>query len=293
MIRQSAYPGPFAATIVCLAAWFATGLCIVVIAPDIENLEIGILGISQAIGMGLVTSLAARRVPEPQAERLGLRAFEWHWLWPIALLLPLSVVVSELVNLAHALYPPPDAELIEEMTRERVSAEGFLGILEVALVVVGIAPVVEEWLYRGLIQQGLVMHMGRAAGVLATACLFGLAHFQPGYSVAASVGTFLAVLPLGVVLGMVRIATGSLLAPILFHAGYNAVSVAGISLAEQLPIAGFNAPGDHTPLEIWLPCAVAAAFGVVPFWRGARDAPPEPALREIEEPDSGPPDWMG
>jgi membrane protease YdiL (CAAX protease family) len=275
-----------------MGAWLATGLCIVWIAPDIENLDIGILGIAQALGMGLVTSLAARWVPEPQAQRLGLRGFELRWLWPILLLLPLSVVVSELVNVAHALFPPPDGELLEEVLSERLHAEGLLEYLELTLVLVGIAPVVEEWLYRGLVQQGLVMNLGRAAGVLATACLFGLAHFQPGYSAAASFGTFLAVLPLGVVLGMVRIATGSLLAPILFHAGYNGVNVVAMALSERWPVAGFNAPGAHTPVDIWLPCAMVAAIGLVPFWRGTREAPPDPLPPPIED-DDGPADWMG
>jgi membrane protease YdiL (CAAX protease family) len=282
---QSPFPGPFAATLVCLAAWFATGLFIVWIAPDLENLDIGILGIAQALGMGGVATLAARRVPEPQPVRLGLRTFEWRWLWPILLLLPLTVVVSEGVNLSHALFPPPDAELLEKTTRERLQADGLLEWIELTLVVVGIAPVVEEWLYRGVVQQGLVWSLGRGAGVLATACLFGLAHFQPGYSAAASFGTFLAVLPLGVVLGLLRIATGSLLAPIVFHAGYNGVSVLGVGLAEHWPVAGWNGPGPHTPAEIWVPCALVALAGLMPVWRCAREAPPDPPLQEAPEAD--------
>lgn len=278
MTRSACYPGPIAAGFLCLAAWFATAFFIVLLAPDVENLGVGILGIGQALGMGAVASIGARWVPEPQPVRLGLRGFSPRLLPWIALLLPLTIAMSELVNVAHALFPPPDADQLEALMNERLDTSNLLALLETTIVVVGIAPVVEEWLYRGVVQQGLIAHLGRVGGVFTTACLFGFAHFQPNFSVASSLATFVAVLPLGILLGVLRIATGSLLAPILFHAAYNALGVAGLALADVLPIAGFNAPGDHTPAQIWVPCVVVAALGWVPLWRLARAAPPDPPI---------------
>ncbi len=280
------FPGPLAAVLLCLGAWFATGACVVALAPDLENISLGVLGMGQALGMGAVASIAARWVAEPQPVRLGLQGFAPSLLWPIVALVPLSVVVSELVNIAHALYPPPDASELEELLADRLDTDSWLSALETTIVVVGLAPVIEEWLYRGVVQQGLIGHLGRAGGVFATACLFGLAHFQPGHSAAASLATFVAVLPLGIVLGVVRIATGSLLGAILLHAGYNAIGVAGMALRERVPIDGFNVPGTaHTPVEIWVPCALVAMLGLVPLWRLAREAPADPPLPEPERPD--------
>jgi membrane protease YdiL (CAAX protease family) len=232
-------------------------------------------------------------VPPPQAERLGLRGFPSSFLLVLVLLLPMSVLVSELLNLAHGLFPPPDAGEVAQRVVERLDTSTALGAVETAIVVVGIAPVVEEWLYRGVVQQGLVAHLGRVRGVLITACLFSFAHFEPSLSVASSLATFVATLPVGLILGAVRLATGSLLAAILLHASYNGVSLAALELAEQIPVAGYNAPGDHTPLTVLLPAAVAVCIALAVVLRGAREAPvalpiPEPS----EEEDDAGPGWL-
>jgi membrane protease YdiL (CAAX protease family) len=236
-----------------------------------------------------VASLAARAVPPPHPERLGLRGFPSSFLPVLVLLLPMSVLGSELLNLAHALFPPPDAGEVAQRLVERLDTSTALHAVETAIVVVGIAPVVEEWLYRGVIQQGLVAHLGRLRGVLLTACLFSFAHFEPSLSAASSLATFLATLPVGLILGAVRLATGSLLATILLHASYNGVSLAALGLAEKIPVAGYNAPGDHTPIAILLPAVVAVTAALAVVVRGAREAPvalpiPEPSE---EEDDAG------
>ncbi len=290
-------PGPLGAVGLCLAAWFATASLIVIFGGiDPENpgagLDIGILGIAQALGMGLVATLGARAVPAPQADRLGLRGFELRWLVAIACLLPLSLVVSELQNLAELAAPAPDAEEILERTRERLDTKTPLAAVETMIVAVGLAPVVEEWLYRGVVQQGLIAHLGRMGGILTTAFLFSLAHFQPTSSAASSFAVFAATLPVGLVLGLVRLSTGSLLAAILVHASYNAVGLAGVMAAPWLPIAGYNAPGIHTPLWLVLPCTAVVVMGLVPLLRDAGQVEATPPLPEpVSESDESGSGW--
>lgn len=291
MSERRHYPTPGAAILVCLGAWLATGAGVVLVAGDPAEIGIAELGLGQALGMGLVAALAARWVPEPRAVRVGIRGFDPRLLGALALLLPLSVVVSELLHWIHVWFPAPDAQEIAERSRERLAAETPLDLVETAIVVVGIAPLVEEWLYRGVIQQGVVAHLGRVRGVLLTAALFGLAHLQPGVSSAGSLAIFAAVLPLGVALGLARMATGSLLAAIGLHAGYNGIALALSEWGGASVAPGLEGQSGSLPLALLLPCAATAALGFAWLGRCARQTP-----RALPLPQPGPgddPRWLG
>ena len=88
-----------------------------------------------------------------------------------------------------------------------------------ALVVI-LAPLSEELLFRGWIYTALRARFGFAAALWATAILFALAHWDPTHLYA------LAILPLGLVLGYLRERTGSVRATTLFHMIYNSSALA-------------------------------------------------------------------
>jgi membrane protease YdiL (CAAX protease family) len=268
------FPGPLAAVGLSFAAWLAAAVTITVLRNATgSGIGIATLGVGEALGIGAVAAVAARRVPPPQPERIGLRGFSPLLLPSLLLLLPLTVVVSELMNVAHTLFPPPDAQEVVRRTVERLDTGTALSALETAIVVVGIAPLVEEWLYRGVIQQGAVARLGKVGGVLLTACLFGLGHLEPSLSAASTLAGFAANLPLGIALGCVRLATGSVFASMAVHAGYNGLGLLALALAVRFPVPGFNAPGAHTPTEVLAPCSLAVALGFALVLRGARAAP--------------------
>jgi hypothetical protein len=84
------------------------------------------------------------------------------------------------------------------------------------------------------------------------------------------------------------------LAPILLHAGYNALSLGGMAFAAQIPIPGYNVPGDHVALHVLIPALFTVAVGTWWVLRDARHAEimipiPPP---EIEEEDDGA-GWFG
>ena len=77
-----------------------------------------------------------------------------------------------------------------------------------------LAGVGEELLFRGLVQVGLEGWLGKWGALGVASVVFGLAHCMTREYVVFAAG-------LGLLLGLLAIATGNLLAPIIAHAGYD------------------------------------------------------------------------
>ncbi len=113
---------------------------------------------------------------------------------------------------------------IEELFRDPASAfllAGF-GIL--------IAPVVEELLFRGFLFPVMARAHGAAVAVIGTASLFSLVHAQQ-YGWAWQ--NLLLLTLVGVVFGTLRAVSGSVVPPVLAHAGYNLTLFAGLYAASN------------------------------------------------------------
>lgn len=95
-------------------------------------------------------------------------------------------------------------------------AVGGWRVVLVLAVVVG-APLVEELLYRGLIQGSLARRLPAAAAVVVGALWFAAAHMQAVQ--------FIGLLVFGLVLGVCRQRTGRLGMGVLAHAAFNATSL--------------------------------------------------------------------
>lgn len=110
-----------------------------------------------------------------------------------------------------------DPARLEERAQELADrAGGFDTVLLVLMVVVG-APLVEELVYRGLVQRSLSNAVGASAGLLLTAILFAIIHFSP----VEYPGLFLA----GLVFGGCVALTGRLGMAIVTHAAFNAAGL--------------------------------------------------------------------
>ncbi len=115
----------------------------------------------------------------------------------------------------------PDAFSFDEVSKRAsdlvdVARGGWVFLL--ALVVIVGAPIVEEIVYRGVVQPGLVASWGRTAGILATAALFAAIHMQP----VELPGLFVFAL----VLGWARHSTGTIVMSIVTHMAFNATGLA-------------------------------------------------------------------
>ncbi len=108
-------------------------------------------------------------------------------------------------------------ERIEERAQELADkAGGWTTVLLVLVVVVG-APIVEEFVYRGLLQRSASKVIGAGVALVSTSAWFALVHFSP----VEYPGLFLA----GLVFGACVVATGRIGPAIVTHAAFNAAGL--------------------------------------------------------------------
>lgn len=149
--------------------------------------------IAMALTLGGVSAWRRMRGGERPQLRQSLRGFRLPvLLWGAALMFALGVVLEPLL----ALLPG------REMPLGRNGWTLFS--------VVAAAPVLEEWLCRGMILESLRMRWGRTVAWVGSSLFFALLHLDPLYVVNA--------FAMGAVLGFVRLRTGSLFAPMVLHA---------------------------------------------------------------------------
>ena len=257
-------PRPLGALLLTASAWSVMVLVTLLATPAGG----GLLGLScgLVLGLGGAGTLAARGVPPPAERRIGLVGFAPRLLLPLLLLVPGVLLASELDNaIAAVLFPTAKAAASE-------AASDALGTLEWVLFAVLLRPVLEEFFFRGVIQQGVVAALGPARGVLLTSLLSALVRtslFGADAYHAVSFGT--QALATGLLLGFVRLASGSILACVLLQTALEGAGVLSLVLREALPIAGFNAEGAHTPLAWLLPAGLSVATGLWLLARHARD----------------------
>lgn len=148
------------------------------------------------------------------------KAGRGQWLWSVAFL---GMAICSVIVVAHLFAPlTRGLETPQVEVRELVSGvRGLWAVLCIALAIGLIAPVFEEFFFRGFILPflgGRFLHsMGHKNAWLAaigvSGCLFGVIHFQP-----AAIPSLAA---LGVILGCAYVRTGTLWTSIVVHACWN------------------------------------------------------------------------
>lgn len=106
------------------------------------------------------------------------------------------------------------------------------------LLLLGLVPAIcEEIAFRGVILSGLRKSLGDAGGVLMTAVFFGATHTVLQQSLAAA--------PIGAVLGVIALRTGSLVPCVVFHAAYNSLQLLSALNADSIRsvVAGWGVDG--------------------------------------------------
>jgi membrane protease YdiL (CAAX protease family) len=164
----------------------------------------------------------------------------------VALQFPLTELVNLLAQLVPGFAPDPEAQAA---LRRLVYVDSVGDAIVVPLAVVVIPALSEELFFRGLLQRGLTRRYGAGIGVGITSVLFGVVHAMPAAIVYASVA--------GLVLGLVRLRTGSVLPCIALHGAFNAVPI--LLPADVVRIDGFNtfAPDVyHLPIALTIGSAV-------------------------------------
>jgi membrane protease YdiL (CAAX protease family) len=159
----------------------------------------------------------------------------------------------------------------EEEPLRLIDPDDPASVLQAFIVFVGISPLVEEFLFRGVIQQGLLQRLGLLRGVSMVALLWTLLRPAPigGFSrfLAAAVASF----ALGWALGLVRIATGSILGPMLLASSWAAVGLSATVLEGKFPIPGLNVEGTHLPVMVTLASLGVVAWAGLAMYRQAQE----------------------
>jgi membrane protease YdiL (CAAX protease family) len=145
--------------------------------------------------------------------------FRWSDLVGIPVGVAAQVILVPVVYLPlRAIWPETfDTSALEETAQELVDAAGgWKTVLLVVVVVIG-APIVEEFVYRGLLQRSATAKLGAVGGVVAASVFFGAIHLRPvelpGLTIA------------GLVFGLMLLRTGRLGSSIVTHAAFNATGI--------------------------------------------------------------------
>jgi membrane protease YdiL (CAAX protease family) len=187
-------------------------------SDDLALWALGVLQIPLWVGLAGVPIWASwKKGTGSLAQDFGLRM---RWID-----VPVGLVAGFACQIAFAVVAPPiyrglgiDPDKINEASEKLADkAHDPFGVLCLFLMVVVGAALVEELCYRGLWMRAIAKRWGAVAGVLLSALVFGLVHFE------------LYALPLlalfGVVLGTLAARTGRLGPSIWAHVAFNLTAV--------------------------------------------------------------------
>jgi membrane protease YdiL (CAAX protease family) len=174
-----------------------------------------LLVLELALALPGVLILAAFGVPLKSG--LGLRPISSRTaLLVAAMAVSLWVASLGLLEVQYTFWGPPPGYLEEfqrlhEMLRPENPADALLSVAAIAAV----PALCEEVLLRGIVLPSLLPALGPVGAVAVSAGLFALIHDPYRWAFAFS---------LGLALGVLRVRTGSLLAPVLAHAIVNTIT---------------------------------------------------------------------
>ena len=146
--------------------------------------------------------------------RYGL-SFSRRDLWGVPIGIGTQVVLLPLVYLPLRAWWPATfgQDDVEQRARDLAGNAHGLRVVLLAIAVVGGAPIVEELVYRGLLQGSFVRRLGRWPGTVIVAVWFAAVHFQPIELPGLTV--------IGLVLGACALLTGRLGMGVVAHLAFN------------------------------------------------------------------------
>lgn len=179
------------------------------------------LGISVSALAGIVLPLWAllRRIGPGVATQLRLARPKAPRLAYIVLATLATVVIVDQIYLINQQFNPVPREYLEGL--EELRPAGGWEFLTLFLGLCVLAPIGEEMLFRGMVQQIFTRNMGPVVGFLLAGLLFGAAHFQ--IHLLVSISFF------GVILSFIYFASGNLVYTIIAHSLFNTVSLLQLS----------------------------------------------------------------
>ena len=228
---------------------------------------INLISFGAAIALGLYLN----RLPFRRAFSIGQISLRLVGCVAVAVL-GAGVLLSEADNALRALLPPP--KWLWNLLNDMFVAQNKL-LSQIFLLVV-VAPVTEELVFRGIILRGLLGRYREAAAVTLTALLFAALHINPWQ--------FLSALFLGIVFGWFYLRTGSVLLCVLAHAMANNLTI--IFTLIPLDIPGMSVTPDYGDVVFqpwWLDLSGLGVL-LAGLWAFRQATPPTPAAQQAVPP---------
>lgn len=226
------------------AAWSATDAAIVFFAglagsivgvvfasaADVSEFTLLAVGlVSQALAaLGVAAYLSASRGTGQWDRDFGLSINPKHVWWLSAgliLQIAVALIVGPLIELLAPEDPPQQsiADVAEGL-------EGGASTLVFLFLVVVVAPLVEELIFRGMLLSRLRRSMSPRAAIILSAGVFAGVHLIDPNALYAVPGLFL----IGLVLGWAALKYGDLSVPIFLHAGVNLTGALFLFYSDEL-----------------------------------------------------------
>ncbi|HLJ10789.1 MAG TPA: type II CAAX endopeptidase family protein [Planctomycetaceae bacterium] len=220
-----------------VAAYVSENLIFVLATAQIATVFYALIAIRWRLGRGGLSRMGWQ---SPGGGRLILVAL---------MVIPLQLVCAQFQQVISDGIGPSEsfAKMMEDLAKVP---------LPMLIMVIALGPAfAEELLFRGFIGRGLVGRLGIVGGVLVTSLLFGALHGYPSQAIA--------VVPLGIAMHFVYLATRSFWAPIMLHFLNNALAVLLMKIHGDMPVSKLVEESASLPIPV---LAVSAAAVISMGW---------------------------
>lgn len=214
---------PLKALLLCafvlISMIFFSGIALAILNPEaLAESEVSIqpdhLGISIFVGL-LVSYALLFMFTQEFAKHLATQILPNNRYW-LAISVALGIILALLVIALQQTFPPP--ENFQTSVQSALSG-GNISFVLIALSVVVIAPIGEEYLFRGILFDSFKRSYGFASALAFSTIIFTGFHLFDYYRYWVA---WLAVLVLSIILGQIRDKSRSIGCTILVHFSYNA-----------------------------------------------------------------------
>ena len=187
-----------------------------------------------------------KKAKAPLRTILPMKPVRPRLYWPMAAMtIGMGILLSQIDNFMTAFFEQILPDLAFEILIETEWTPDAASLWSFALLLMIVAPITEEPLFRGLLLRGFLAHRSRWKAVWISALLFGAFHMD--------IRQFLPAVAFGAALAWWRIETGSFLPALLGHAFYNGLAVVSTILHDAEALSGILQP-------YWLNAAGAFLF---------------------------------
>jgi hypothetical protein len=226
--------------------WVAVGSLIAVVAPLVvsrpllRSVEGANWPIAASIALTVVIAygplvawwvVAARRLGNAPLQAVGLVGdvtdLAWGPLTWLSCLAGQAIMAAVVINT-----DVPFASNTDGLRAEQARTSYVVGVV---MLVVVIAPVVEEIAFRGLVLRGMVSLMHPALAVVLQGVMFGAAHIDPARG-DGNIGLVMVLSTVGIVLGAATYLVGRLWPAVIAHAILNGIAMLTVLTGWLTPI---------------------------------------------------------